>query len=170
MAYDPSPVRPQPRAGGDGSPTHEAFDEEAFDMTREMRQSPDGGNGRGRSAGDLIRQLLGDVTVLFRKELALAASEVSQSVDQAKRGATSMATGGAVLYAGVLFLLLAATFFIANYMATWLAALIVGAIVTVIGAVMLKGGQKKMTATSLTPDRTVRSLQKDTETLKRQVQ
>ena len=52
---------------------------------------------RGRSATDLLRQLLGDVTVLFRKELALAASEVSHSVDEAKHGVQTMITGGAVL-------------------------------------------------------------------------
>jgi hypothetical protein len=166
MAYD-TPT-PRPRSSGDGSP-RETFDEEAFDMTRETRASADIGNGRGRSAGDLLRQLLGDVTVLFRKELALAASEVSQSVDEAKRGATSLALGGAVVYAGVLFLLVALTFLLTQFMDAWLAALIVGGVVTIIGIVMLQSGKKKVSAASLTPDRTVNSLQKDTQAIKRQM-
>ncbi|HET8697158.1 MAG TPA: phage holin family protein, partial [Gammaproteobacteria bacterium] len=165
MAYE-TPT-PRPRSSGDGSATRDTFDEEAFDMTREMRSSSDVGNGRGRSAGDLLRQLLGDLTVLFRKELALAASEVSQSVDEAKHGATSLAMGGAVVYAGVLFLLVALTFLLTRFMDAWLAALIVGGVVTIIGIVMLQSGKKKMSATSLTPDRTVNSLQKDTQAIKR---
>jgi uncharacterized membrane protein YqjE len=124
---------------------------------------------RGRSAGDLLRQLLGDVTVLFRKELALAASEVSQSIEQAKHGAQSMVTGGAVLYAGVLFLLTAVMLWLMTMMAGWLAALIVGAVVTVIGAIMVGGGKKRMSAVALTPERTMASLRKDKHAVERQV-
>ena len=97
---------------------------------------------RGRSAADLLRQLLGDVTVLFRKELALAASEVSHSVDEAKHGVQTMITGGAVLHAGVLLLLAAVTLWLATIMAAWLAALILGAIVTVIGRCHGQRGQE----------------------------
>jgi drug/metabolite transporter (DMT)-like permease len=124
---------------------------------------------RGRSAGDLLRQLLGDVTVLFRKELALAASEVSQSVDQAKHGVQSMITGGAVLYAGALFLLAAITLWLMTMMAAWLAALIVGAAVTLIGIVMLASGKKRVGATELAPERTIASLRKDKHAVERQL-
>jgi UPF0716 family protein affecting phage T7 exclusion len=125
--------------------------------------------GHGRSAGDLLRQLVADVSMLFRKELALVASEVSQSVDEAKHGAQSMITGGAVLYAGVLFLLGAVTLFIANFLALWLATLVVGAIVTVIGAIMVSAGKKRISARTLTPERTISSLRKDKDAVERQV-
>ena len=127
------------------------------------------GEERGRSAGDLLRQLLGDLTVLFRKELALAASEVSQSIDQAKHGAQSMVTGGAVIYAGVLFLLAAATLWLTTMMAAWVAALIVGAGVTVIGILMLAAGKSRMSATKLAPERTIASLRKDKHAVERQM-
>jgi len=125
--------------------------------------------GHGRSAGDLLRQLVSDVSVLFRKELALVASEVSQSVDEAKHGAQSMITGGAVLYAGVLFLLGALTLFIANFLALWLSTLIVGAVVTAIGAIMVSAGKKRMSTQTLTPERTISSLRKDKDAVARQV-
>lgn len=124
---------------------------------------------RGRSAGDLLRQLLGDMTVLLRKELALAAAEVTQSVDEAKHGAQSMITGGAVLYAGVLFLLGALTLGLATMMDAWLAALIVGAMVTIVGIVMVSAGKKHVSAASLTPERTMASLRKDKHVVERQV-
>jgi UPF0716 family protein affecting phage T7 exclusion len=126
-------------------------------------------SGHGRSAGDLLRQLVSDVSVLFRKELALVASEVTQSVDEAKHGAQSMITGGAVLYAGVLFLLGAVALFIANFLALWLSTLIVGAVVTVIGAIMVSAGKKRMSAQTLTPERTISSLRKDKDAVQRQV-
>jgi uncharacterized membrane protein YqjE len=123
----------------------------------------------GRSAGDLLRQLVGDVSMLFRKELALVASELSQSVEEAKHGAQSMITGGAVLYAGVLFLLVAVMLFIANFLALWLSALIVGAIVALVGAIMVSAGKKRMSTTTLTPERTIASLRKDADAVGRQV-
>jgi hypothetical protein len=124
---------------------------------------------RGRSAADLLKQLLGDVTLLFRKELALAASEVSQSVDAAKTGAVSMATGGAVLYAGILFLLGALTLWLATMMASWLAALIVGGVVTVIGLIMVMTGKKRVSASNFKPERTMDSLRKDKNAVERQM-
>ena len=122
---------------------------------------------RGRSAADLLRQLLGDVTVLFRKELALAAAEVSHSVDEAKHGVQTMITGGAVLHAGVLLLLAAVTLWLATIMAAWLAALVLGAIVTVIGIVMVSAGKKRVSTRTLTPERTVASLRKDKQAVER---
>ena len=124
---------------------------------------------RGRSAADLLRQLLGDVTVLFRKELALAASEVSHSVDEAKHGVQTMITGGAVLHAGVLLLLAAVTLWLATIMAAWLAALILGAIVTVTGVVMVSAGKKRVSTRTLTPERTVASLRKDKQAVEREL-
>jgi hypothetical protein len=164
MAYDPSISR-NPR-NGDGRNAAGAFSEEtAYDTGREGAPADD----RSRSATDLLRQLLADVTVLLRKELALAGSEISQSVDQAKNGVMSLAAGGAVLYAGVLFLLGAVTFWLATKMPAWTAALIVGAIVTIVGFIMLQAGKKRVAASSLTPERTVDSLRKDTDALRRQM-
>lgn len=139
----------------------------AYDSSTSEADASTGGHGR--SAGDLLRQLVVDVGMLFRKELALVASEVSQSLDEAKHGAQSMITGGAVLYAGVLLLLAAITLFIANFLALWLSALIVGAVVTVIGAIMVGAGKKRMSTHTLTPERTIASLRKDADAVGRQV-
>lgn len=163
MAYDPQ--RETERMAGNGN-GHGQLHESAFDT----RSAPfTNGTTRNRSAGDLLRQLLGEVTVLLRKELALAASEVSQSVDEAKSGATRMATGGAVLYAGLLFLLAAATLWLSTRMELWQSALIVGAVVTIIGFIMLQTGKRHMSAKSFTPERTVRSLRKGKYAVERQM-
>jgi Putative Actinobacterial Holin-X, holin superfamily III len=166
MAYDPSTARPE-TPGTNGDSARAGFDEETFDAQR--AETLGARNGRGRSPGELLRQLLGEVTVLFRKELALAASEVSRSVNEAKHGAMGMATGGAVLYAGILFLLGAVTLWLATMMQTWAAALIVGAVVTIVGFIMVQAGKKQMSASDFTPDRTVESLRKDKAAVQRQM-
>jgi drug/metabolite transporter (DMT)-like permease len=51
----------------------------------------------------------------------------------------------------------------------WLGALIVGVILSVIGYVMLQNGRKEIKSTTLTPNRTVTSLQRDKEMVKEHV-
>jgi putative superfamily III holin-X len=128
------------------------------------------GGAANDSAAGLVRRLMSDVAVLFRKELALASSEIMHAVDDAKSGAGAMVSGGAVLYAGLLFLLGAATLGLANVVAGWLAALIVGGITALVGYLMLHGGKKKLEARSFAPQRAMDSLRKDADSVRRQVQ
>lgn len=121
-----------------------------------------------RTVGRLVRELVDDVATLVRKELALASSEISHSIDAAKAGAGAAVAGGAVLYAGLLFLLLAATFGLAEVVPAWAAALIVGGVVTLVGFILFQSGKSKMQPGSFAPNRTSRSLHKDKEMLERQ--
>jgi hypothetical protein len=115
----------------------------------------------------LLRSLAGDAATLTRKEVALARSEMTRAIGDVKTGIVSAATGGSVLYAGFLFLLLAATIGLATVMDGWLAALIVGGVVTVIGLILVGTAKKKLEAENFRPDRTVDSLRKDQEMLHR---
>lgn len=118
------------------------------------------------SIAGLVRQLADDVTSIFTKEIALAKTEVYENVKEMKQGAVSTATGAFVLYAGVLTLLAAAVLGLGTMMDLWLAALIVGGAVTIIGFAMLGAGKKKLDAAALKPDRTINSVQKTRHTAK----
>lgn len=122
------------------------------------------------SAISLLRRLIDEFTILFRKEIALAKAEVAQGFTQVKAGAISMAAGGAVLFAGFLVLLSAAVFGLSNVMPDWLAALIVGAVVSIIGLVMINAGKNKLDPAVLKPERTQHALQKDKEMVERRIQ
>ena len=50
--------------------------------------------------------------------------------------------------------------------APWLAALIVGAVATLIGFAMVQAGKKKLQSESLRPDRTIDSLRRDKDTIR----
>ena len=118
------------------------------------------------SVGGLLRQLTREVPSLFTKELALAKAELNESLRATKAGAASVATGGAVLLAGFIILQISAVYLLSTMMQPWLAALIVGVVVVVIGMSMVSAGKKKFEASSFKPDRTIHSLQKDKEVVR----
>lgn len=119
------------------------------------------------SAAGLLSRLMGEVSTLFRKEIALAKAEMSEAASNAKSGAISLAAGGAVIYAGFLVLLYALVLFLAQTMEPWLAALIVGAVVAIIGFIVLQSGKKRLESASFAPERTQASLSKDKEMVQR---
>ena len=122
------------------------------------------------SAIGLLRRLVDELSLLFRKEIALAKAEAVQSVAHLKAAAISMASGGAVLFAGLLVLLAAAVLGLSHVVADWLAALIVGGLVSIVGFVMINSGKNKFDSSALKPERTQRALQRDKEMLERRMQ
>jgi xanthine/uracil permease len=101
---------------------------------------------------------------------ALATAEISEKVSRAETGIASLAVGGAILFAGFLVLLAAAVGGLAQVLppdyAAWLAPLIVGVVVAVIGWILLAQGRGKLKANDLKLSRTGRSLRRDTELAK----
>lgn len=115
----------------------------------------------GSSIVGLLGQLGRELPSLVTKELALAKVEISESINATKAGLMSLAGGGAVLLAGLIILLQAVVYALSQVMDAWLAALIVGVIVMVVGYVMVQGGKKKFAPSAFKPSRTLHSLQKD---------
>lgn len=109
----------------------------------------------------LLSELATETTTLVRKEVELARAEMSEKMNQAMTGAATLMAGGFVAFAGFIFLLLSATIGLSNWVADWLAALIVGAVVAVIGFVMVQAGRKRLSARNLEPKRTLETLQED---------
>jgi hypothetical protein len=126
-----------------------------------------------RSLGSLIGDLAHETTSLLRKEVELAKLEMSEKIDKVTAAVTSMAAGGAVLYAGFLvfliFLVAGLDTILDNWYSTqWLAPLIVSVVVLAAGYFMLRAGQKKMETDALVPRRTLRSLQRDATVMQRE--
>ena len=117
------------------------------------------------SAPGLLGRLIEDVTGLFRNELALARAETMEAAHTAKAGVGAVATGGAVALLGGIALVAAAVLGLATLMSAWLAALIVGVVLAVVGYAMLKAGKKRLEPSNFTLDRTQESLRRDKETV-----
>jgi hypothetical protein len=107
-----------------------------------------------------------DVGLLFAQELALLKSETSRSIGEMKAATISIAMGGAVLVIGLIFLALAAVYALSNIVDPWLAALIVGGGITLVGVIMLVTGRSKLRPTAIAPRRTAAALRKDTQMIK----
>jgi hypothetical protein len=117
----------------------------------------------------LVRRLMDEVSTLFRQEIALATAEISRSLITFLTGVTAVAMGGAVLFAALLVLLASAVLGLANVVEPWLAALIVGVVVGIVGYVMVHIGKKSLDPTALKPDRSPDSLRKDKDVLTRKI-
>ena len=123
-----------------------------------------------RSLGDLFSDLSRETTTLVRQEVQLAKAELTQSATEAARGIGMLVAGGAVAYAGLLFLLLAIVFgLIEAGWDAWLSALVVGLVVVVIGAVLVLRARESLKPANLAPRRTIETLKEDQEWAKEQI-
>jgi hypothetical protein len=114
-----------------------------------------------QSVAGLLQRLTRELGMLLRNELALASAEFTQALRKTLAAAVVAALGGAVLFAGLLALLAAAVLGLSHVMTAWLAALIVGSIVSLIGVATLSVGSRSLRAQNLKPHRVSRSLLKD---------
>lgn len=130
-------------------------------------------NKEDRSFGSLFTELTQETATLVQQEIALAKAEMSEKISQVGSGLATLIIGGFILFAGLLKLLDAVIFGIAELLppdlTPWLAALIVGVIVAIIGAVMLQKGLSNLKSRNLVPQRTAESLRRDTEFAKEQI-
>ena len=138
------------------------------ERTRPMpaTNAPSGGLG---SVAGLFRSLADDITRLFTQEVQLAKAEVSVAVRDLKAGVLSLAIGLGVLLAGIGFLLLSAVYGLSLVVEPWLAALIVGGVVSLVGIVLLLKAKKSLDPKAMMPERTIESLRRDQEMVKRSV-
>jgi hypothetical protein len=123
-----------------------------------------------RSIGELFGQLTQDMTLLVRQEIQLARTEMSDKISRITTNLVSVGAGGFVAYLGGLALvgaLILAIRDLANISLAW-SALIVGAVLAIIGYVMLQKGLKELKRVDLAPRRTVETLKDDVQWAKEQ--
>jgi len=118
-----------------------------------------------KSLPSLFTDLTRETVDLVRKEIALARAEMSEKISTAQTAITSVAIGAAILLAGLFIILQAVVNGVAMVLppdlAPWLAPLIVGVVIALIGYLMIKGGSSKLKADNLMPNKTLDSLRRD---------
>jgi hypothetical protein len=122
-----------------------------------------------RSVASLFGDLARESSRLFRQEVALAKAEIVGNLGKLGTGAGELVVGGFIAYAGLLVLLAAAVLGLSTVLAPWLSALIIGAVVLLIGLVVALKGKRDVAARSLVPDRTLRTLREDAEWAREQM-
>lgn len=115
-----------------------------------------------RDAPSLLTDLLRQLKELVRSEAALAKREIKQNLSRAGGGLAMIGIAAILALVGLHVLAIAATLgLIAAGLAPWLAALIVGAVLLIVAAILFFAGRGRLDADALKPQRTMRNVQSD---------
>ena len=149
--------------------------ESAMENTARLRQDDRERRplGENRSLIALFSDLFRETSTLVHQEAELAKAEISEKVSDVGKGIAAIAVGGAIIFAGFIVLLFAASNGLALLLppehADWLAPLIVGLSVIVLGFIALAMGKHEMSSAHLKPSRSMESLRRDTQLVKEHV-
>ena len=116
-----------------------------------------------QSIKTLVRELFEDVGLLIRQELRLAQAETTQKLSRARHGAMYLAIGILLGFCSLLILLQALVVALSEFMEPWLASVVVALGTGIVALILVKSGQSRLDPQNLTPERTMRSMQKDSE-------
>jgi hypothetical protein len=122
-----------------------------------------------RSVGELFADLGSELSTLFRQEVALAKTEMSEKANKAARQATSLVMGGAIAYAALLAFIASIIIFLGRYIPLWASALLVAVVFGTAGAVMVSGALRKLKQMDPAPRQTIETLKEDAAWAKQQV-
>ena len=123
-----------------------------------------------RSLGELFGELSQDMGLLVRQEAQLAKTEMQTKLTKVTGDLVSLAAGGVVALVGGLAITAAIILLLIDPIGVkpWLAALIVGVVLGLIGLMMLQRGLKDLKRTDPTPRRTVETIKEDIQWAKEQ--
>ena len=126
----------------------------------------------------LLKKLRDDTTTLVRNEISLAKTEISEKIGSTSRNVGYLAAGALVAYAALMLILQGISFllrdlFISGGMnqasASLLGFLIVGAVVGIIGALLIVKALNTLKKEPLTPTKTAETLREDKEWVQNKV-
>ena len=125
--------------------------------------APRTGTRDDESIGHLIGEVAGDVSTLFRQEVALAKAELKEEASKAVKAGGMLAGAGFAGYMVAVLLSLALVFALGAVMPLGWAALIVAVVWAVAGGVLYAVGRKRMKDVDPVPRQTVETLREDAQ-------
>ena len=130
-------------------------------FTPEYGQQQGGPHDSDANLGELIRQLTHQGSHLAEQQLNLVNAEVRESVGEVKTAVGAMAGAAVVGIAGLGVTLMGLAYLLGDAIDNvGLATLIVGIATLALAYVLYSSGSRKMSGTNLSPDRTVRTLER----------
>lgn len=121
---------------------------------------------QGATLQELVGDALKDTAELARKEFALFRTEMSDNVSGFAKGAGMFVAAAVFAVASLIWLTQALVYGLELIVhSRWISALIVGGGLALIAVALVMAGKSLMSAASLAPTRTVRSLKRDGEFL-----
>lgn len=125
---------------------------------------------QGASLHTLVADAIRDGVDLLRQEFSLFRAEMAENVGALAKGVAMFAVAGIFALASLIWLTQALVYGLAILVGSqWLAALIVGVLLLVIAGALVAMGKSRLSAVTLAPTRTVRTLKQDGEVLSERV-
>jgi uncharacterized membrane protein YqjE len=108
---------------------------------------------------DQTRGFAADSLLLIRKELQLAKVETSEKIEQAQSGLILILAGMLFLFVALMVLAVALAEFLATIIPASLATLVIGAVLALIGIIVVLAGKSKLKPSNLAPTRTIDAME-----------
>jgi uncharacterized membrane protein YqjE len=121
-----------------------------------------------RSIGALVSDIVGNLQQIIRSEVRLAKAEVTEELTKAGRAVIWLVAGVVLATMALGFLFLGAVYLLAHFFQPWVAAVLVALAIGAIGGALVAIGATQMKRVSLTPSRTVTSVQENIQWAKAQ--
>ena len=130
-----------------------------------------------RTIGQLLKELTHESSTLLKQEMDLAKTEMSEKASRTGARLGELAVGGAVAFLGAIALLLAVVYgltslldkFMSPGVATWLAPLVVGVVLAVVGYSLVNKALATLKQEGIAPQKTTQSLQENKAWLKQKI-
>jgi len=133
---------------------------EEIDLTGRLDASTDVGQV---SVGELVGEVLQDVSTLIRKEIDLAKAEVREEVTKAGKGVGMLGGAGVAGWFTLMFLSLTVAWLLDTWMPLWVAGLIVTVLWGIGATVLALQGRNKLRQVNPKPEQTVETLKEDVQ-------
>jgi uncharacterized membrane protein YqjE len=124
--------------------------------------------GATRSLGDIVGDISKDLSSLVRQEMDLAKTELKQEITKTGKGAGMLGAAGVAGLLTLVFLSLALTYLLDNWMPVELAALIVSLLWAAAGAVLAVRGRNQVKQANPQLPTTQHTLKEDVQWAKAQ--
>lgn len=118
---------------------------------------------------ELLGRLSDQAQHLIRQEFRLAQAEMTQKATRAGRNVAIAGVGAMFAMAAFYAVVAALILVLANYMDTWLAALLVGVALAVVGGLLIKYGVDQLRDIDPAPRQTIDSVRESKEWLTEQI-
>lgn len=122
-----------------------------------------------RSIPEVLNDILGNMEMIMRSEFRLAKSELKEEADRAAKPAITFSVGMAFGFYALGAFLLAAVYGLALIMSTWMAALLVGTVLSLVGIALISSGRKQLKYLRAIPDKTIQTLEDNVQWAKDQI-
>jgi uncharacterized membrane protein YqjE len=116
-----------------------------------------------RSLSDVLQDIIRNVQEIVRSEVRLAKTEIKQETIKAKSAASMLGAGAVITLFAILFLLLTAASALALIVPAWAATLIVGAVLALIGSLLVSAGLKLFKKVHPVPEKAAAAIKENFE-------